>query len=49
MTWVAGADGLRGGWRVVLFEIDSGTSLMRDVGTFSERLELHEGASDRLR
>jgi predicted RNase H-like nuclease len=42
MTWVAGADGFKRGWRVVLCEIESDTWTMRDVAAFSELLELRE-------
>jgi predicted RNase H-like nuclease len=42
MTWVAGADGFKRGWRVVLCEIESDTWTMRDVAAFSELLKLRE-------
>jgi predicted RNase H-like nuclease len=42
MTWVAGVDGFRSGWRVVLCHIDTDTWLMRDVATFSYALKLPE-------
>ena len=42
MTWVAGADGFKRGWRVVLCEIETDTWLMRDVPSFSEQLKLRE-------
>ena len=34
MTWVAGVDGFKRGWRVVLCEIETDTWLMRDVASF---------------
>jgi predicted RNase H-like nuclease len=42
MTWVAGADGFKRGWRVILCEIETDTWLMRDVAAFSELLKLRE-------
>jgi predicted RNase H-like nuclease len=42
MTWVAGADGFRRGWRVVLCEIETDTWSMRDVPAFGELLKLRE-------
>jgi predicted RNase H-like nuclease len=42
MTWIAGVDGFRRGWRVVLCHIDSDTWLMRDLATFRDLLALHE-------
>jgi predicted RNase H-like nuclease len=42
MTWVAGADGFKRGWRVVLCEIETDTWSMRDVPAFSELLKLRE-------
>ena len=42
MTWVAGADGFKRGWRAVLCEIETDTWLMRDVASFRDLLELRE-------
>ena len=42
MTWVAGADGFKRGWRVVLYEIETDTWTMRDVSAFGELLKLRE-------
>jgi predicted RNase H-like nuclease len=42
MTWVAGVDGFKRGWRVVLCEIETDTWSMRDVPTFSALLKLRE-------
>jgi predicted RNase H-like nuclease len=42
MTWVAGADGIKTGWRVVLCEIETDTWSMRDVPEFGELLTLGE-------
>jgi predicted RNase H-like nuclease len=43
MTWVAGADGFKRGWRVVLCEIETDTWTMRDLAAFRELLKLQEG------
>jgi predicted RNase H-like nuclease len=45
MTWVAGADGFKRGWRVVLCEIETGLWTIRDVAAFSELLKLREAPS----
>ena len=42
MTWVAGADGFKRGWRVVLCELDTDQWLTRDVAAFAELLEVEE-------
>jgi predicted RNase H-like nuclease len=42
MTWVAGADGIKKGWRIVLSEIETDTWTTRDVEKFSELLKLRE-------
>jgi predicted RNase H-like nuclease len=42
MTWVAGADGIKKGWRIVLSEIETDTWTTRDVPAFSELLKLRE-------
>ena len=38
MTWVAGADGFKRGWRVVLCEVETDTWSTRDVPAFAELL-----------
>ncbi len=43
MTWVAGADGFKCGWRIALCEIETDIWKRRDVAAFSELLKLHEG------
>lgn len=42
MAWVAGVDGCRGGWFLVLRETASGETRQRLVGCFGEVLELPE-------
>jgi predicted RNase H-like nuclease len=42
MIWVAGADGFKRGWRVVLCEIERNTWSTRDVPAFGELLDLRE-------
>lgn len=42
MTWIAGADGFKRGWRVALCNTDTDTWLMRDVATLSDLLALSE-------
>src|SRR5438876_768486 len=43
MTWIAGVDGFKRGWRVVLCHVDTDTWLMRDLATFRDLLALPEG------
>jgi predicted RNase H-like nuclease len=42
MTWVAGADGFKRGWRVALCNTGSDDWLVRDVATFGHLLGLRE-------
>jgi predicted RNase H-like nuclease len=45
MTWVAGADGFKRGWRVVLCEIETDTWSTCDVPAFGDLLKLREAPS----
>ncbi len=42
MAWVAGADGFKGGWRVVLCKTETDTWSMLDAASFGELLKLRE-------